>query len=209
VDHDAPSAGPASPAALYAATAHAFAALVAAIAPDAWDQPGLGEWTVKDLVGHAGRALTTVEDYLAAPPVDGPPCPTPSPISALHAASIRPPSPSGGGRRPALGDDPAAAVAATVARVLAAVEAARRMPPSRWPAAPWPWPTTCRPGSSSCRSIPWTSPGRPDGGADRAGARHLGLGGPGRADRRRRGDAAEVLLALTGRRSLPTGTSVI
>ncbi len=30
------------------------------------DEPGLGEWTVRDLVGHTSRALLTVETYLAA-----------------------------------------------------------------------------------------------------------------------------------------------
>ncbi len=30
-----------------------------------WDQVGLGEWTVRDLVGHTSRALLTVETYLS------------------------------------------------------------------------------------------------------------------------------------------------
>ena len=29
-----------------------------------WDQFGLGEWTVRDLVGQTSRALLTVETYL-------------------------------------------------------------------------------------------------------------------------------------------------
>src|SRR5690606_14559372 len=34
-------------------------------------QPALGEWTVRDLVGHTSRSLTTVVDYLgAAGPID-------------------------------------------------------------------------------------------------------------------------------------------
>ena len=33
-----------------------------------WDQPGLGEWTVRDLVGHTSRSLVTVEDYLQVEP---------------------------------------------------------------------------------------------------------------------------------------------
>ena len=32
-----------------------------------WEQPGLGEWDVRALVGHAGRALLTVEAYLDRP----------------------------------------------------------------------------------------------------------------------------------------------
>jgi uncharacterized protein (TIGR03083 family) len=31
-----------------------------------WDAPGLGEWTVRDLVGHTSRSLVTVEAYLDA-----------------------------------------------------------------------------------------------------------------------------------------------
>lgn len=44
-----------------------FLELVAAVPADGWDRPGLGEWTVRDLVGHTGRAFLTVRDYLAAP----------------------------------------------------------------------------------------------------------------------------------------------
>ena len=29
-----------------------------------WDEPGLGEWSVRDLVGHASRSFVTVETYL-------------------------------------------------------------------------------------------------------------------------------------------------
>ena len=32
-----------------------------------WDEEGLGEWSVRDLVGHTSRALLTVENYLDAP----------------------------------------------------------------------------------------------------------------------------------------------
>ena len=38
-------------------------ALVAVVPASAWDAPGLGEWTVRDLVGHVGRALSTVVEY--------------------------------------------------------------------------------------------------------------------------------------------------
>ena len=47
-----------------------FVAVTAGIAERAagdaeiWAQLGLGEWTVRDLVGHTSRALTTVEAYL-------------------------------------------------------------------------------------------------------------------------------------------------
>ena len=32
-----------------------------------WDQPGLGEWNVRELVGHASRALVTAKEYLLVP----------------------------------------------------------------------------------------------------------------------------------------------
>jgi uncharacterized protein (TIGR03083 family) len=34
---------------------------------DRWDRPGLGEWTVRDLVGHTSRSLLTVATYLSRP----------------------------------------------------------------------------------------------------------------------------------------------
>jgi uncharacterized protein (TIGR03083 family) len=40
-----------------------FVATVRAIGPAQWEGPGLGEWTVRQLVGHTSRALITVEDY--------------------------------------------------------------------------------------------------------------------------------------------------
>src|SRR5512144_1214905 len=43
-------------------------ALVALVPGDAWSRPGLGLWTVRELVGHTARALGTVEEYLVVPP---------------------------------------------------------------------------------------------------------------------------------------------
>src|SRR5664280_173329 len=39
----------------------------AASVDDRWDQPGLGEWDVRALVGHTSRSLLTLETYLARP----------------------------------------------------------------------------------------------------------------------------------------------
>jgi uncharacterized protein (TIGR03083 family) len=36
------------------------------IPPEAWDSIALGEWTVRDLVGHTSRAMLTVEQYATA-----------------------------------------------------------------------------------------------------------------------------------------------
>src|SRR4051794_33012945 len=38
-----------------------------ALVGDRWDQPGLGEWDIRALVGHTSRSLLTVEAYLAQP----------------------------------------------------------------------------------------------------------------------------------------------
>jgi hypothetical protein len=51
----------------YVAAARAVADLVRRIPHDAWDGPGLGEWSMRDLVGHTSRSLVTVIEYLARP----------------------------------------------------------------------------------------------------------------------------------------------
>lgn len=53
-----------SPREVFTAAASSFAALVHTIGEDAWGRPGLGDWNVRDLVGHASRSLTTVSSYL-------------------------------------------------------------------------------------------------------------------------------------------------
>ncbi len=47
--------------------AEAFVALVSELHHDDWDRPGLGVWDVRSLVGHTGRAVITVLDYLPKP----------------------------------------------------------------------------------------------------------------------------------------------
>jgi uncharacterized protein (TIGR03083 family) len=55
------------PVSTFALAAHSFAALVHDIPADRWDDPGLGEWDVRALVGHASRSLVTVSTYLQQP----------------------------------------------------------------------------------------------------------------------------------------------
>ena len=50
----------------FAGAADHFVATVTRVPADAWDRQGLGEWSVRALVGHTSRALLTVETYLAA-----------------------------------------------------------------------------------------------------------------------------------------------
>lgn len=44
-----------------------FAELVRRVPRERLDGPGLGEWTLRELIGHASRAITTVTAYLAEP----------------------------------------------------------------------------------------------------------------------------------------------
>ena len=48
----------------FASAARSFADLVHRIPATAWDGPGLGEWDLRSLVGHASRSLITVSTYL-------------------------------------------------------------------------------------------------------------------------------------------------
>ncbi|MET4099068.1 uncharacterized protein (TIGR03083 family) [Agrococcus sp. UYP10] len=41
--------------------------LVALVPPERFGDPGLGEWTLRELIGHTSRALSTVVGYLAQP----------------------------------------------------------------------------------------------------------------------------------------------
>ena len=49
----------------YAAAGTAFVELAGRVPDDAWNTTGLGEWTVRDLVGHTTRSFVTVTEYLA------------------------------------------------------------------------------------------------------------------------------------------------
>ncbi|MEH3142524.1 MAG: maleylpyruvate isomerase N-terminal domain-containing protein [Mycobacterium kyogaense] len=49
---------------VFASAARYLATLVRQIPADRWDDPGLGEWSVRDLVGHTSRSLITVSTYL-------------------------------------------------------------------------------------------------------------------------------------------------
>ena len=52
---------------LYFNAVDAFLVLADQVGPDDWDRPALGVWDVRSLVGHTGRAMTTVRDYLTKP----------------------------------------------------------------------------------------------------------------------------------------------
>jgi len=129
--------------AAFAAAADWFATITATIDTE-WDRPALGDWTVRDLVGHTSRALLTVEAYLGAgagagagagvtaaagaPAASGVAVASPVDYYRLAMASVGEPSAVAARGRDAgraLGDDPAGAVAAIARRVLAQVGAAK------------------------------------------------------------------------------------
>jgi uncharacterized protein (TIGR03083 family) len=95
----------------------------AAIATGQWDEPGLGEWTLRDLVGHTSRSLLTVESYLSVP-ATGARVASAADYFRLAMASIGDPSAvtaRGRAAGAALGEQPAEAVAGIADRVLARV----------------------------------------------------------------------------------------
>ena len=51
----------------FAGAARCFAGLVGHLPGTAWDGAGLGEWDLRSLVGHTGRAVSTVATYLQRP----------------------------------------------------------------------------------------------------------------------------------------------
>ena len=106
----------------FAAAARSFAALVHQIPGDRWDGPGLGEWDLRALVGHASRSLITVSTYLQQP-AETEDITTPQEYYARvnpAALGLAPEGVVERGRQAGrdLGEDPAATVDALVSRVL-------------------------------------------------------------------------------------------
>jgi uncharacterized protein (TIGR03083 family) len=106
---------------IFASAASSFAALVHGIPADRWDGPGLGEWDLRSLVGHASRSLITVSTYLTQP-AEREDITTPQQYYAMVNPAALGMSPEGvveRGRQAGrdLGDDPAATVDELVSRV--------------------------------------------------------------------------------------------
>jgi uncharacterized protein (TIGR03083 family) len=109
----------------FAAATAGFVAVVVSIASlgdDAWDRPALGSWNVRDLVGHTTRAFSTIETYLGAPASE---IRFLTPLDYLLAgrAVVDHSAVADRGREAgvALGDDPVAAVREVTERVTALV----------------------------------------------------------------------------------------
>jgi uncharacterized protein (TIGR03083 family) len=115
-------AKPPDPVATFASAAHGFAALVHDIPADRWDGPGLGDWDLRSLVGHASRSLITVSSYLKQP-AEREDIPSPHEYYVRVSPAALGLAPTGTverGRQAGrdLGDDPAATVDGLVSRVL-------------------------------------------------------------------------------------------
>jgi len=95
---------------------------MAALVGDRWNEPGLGEWDVRDLVGHTSRSLLTVEMYLARPAL-AVEVASAADYYRVARAIAADPTIAARGREAgaALGADPAAAVAQIAERVFALV----------------------------------------------------------------------------------------
>ena len=97
------------------------ASLVAALPAEAWKGPGLGDWDMRALVGHASRALLTVEQYLQTPAEHAE---LHDPVAYFEAVSRMPNADPGAVLQRgveagvALGSAPAEAFAGTVERVV-------------------------------------------------------------------------------------------
>jgi len=90
-----------------------------------WDELALGEWTVRDLVGHTCRAIATVEAYLGTPASSAE---VSSPVEYFHLVLGSHGDPAAVAQRgreagAALGQDPPRAVGDICERVLAEVHA--------------------------------------------------------------------------------------
>jgi uncharacterized protein (TIGR03083 family) len=96
----------------------------AALVGTRWDEPGLGEWDIRALVGHTSRSLLTVEEYLARPAAAVEIASSADYYRAVRGMTAGPAvAQRGRDAGAALGDAPAAAVAEIAARVLPFVAA--------------------------------------------------------------------------------------
>jgi uncharacterized protein (TIGR03083 family) len=195
----------------FAEAAGAVRDTVARVPRDAWDGPGLGEWTVRDLVGHTSRSLLTVIDYLARPVDDEVVHSASAYFTAVAASSFDPAGVTERGRRAGreLGDEPAA-------RFHTLVDEAVRMAEATDPDLVV---HTIVGGMRVAAYLPTRTFELCVHGLDIAAATGVPLTLPARAveeaaalaavSAAQRGLGPDLLLAMTGRRGLPPGFSVV
>jgi uncharacterized protein (TIGR03083 family) len=190
-----------------------FLSVAEQIEPGRWEQPGLGVWTVRELVGHTNGGMLRLESFL-----DGPPAGAVGARSAVDYFAIILGGQYGSasqvaerGRQAgaALGDDPLAVVRETVARVPARLARADDEQLLETPV-----------GGMRLRAyLPTRIFELTVHSLDLAAVLGLTVEPPPQALAEslelaaqvalRRGSGADVLLALTGRRPLPTGFSIV
>lgn len=182
----------------YQQASHYFVDLVGRVSRDRYDDAGLGEWSVLELIAHANRSHTLLVEYTEQPVAPaGSGYNTPEAIAARARASVA-----------ALGEDPPAAVAtaARLARDLVAdadVDAELGTPFGRRTLGDY---------------LPIRVAELVVHGLDLARAVELNVAPPPNALRvtlhliadmvDKRGAGADVVLALAGRTTLPEGFSV-
>ena len=114
------------PRAVFASAATGFATLVRSVPEDRWSDPGLGDWNVRDLVGHTSRSLITVSTYLQTTAEREDVVSAADYYVKMHgySAGLGAAAIVERGRQAGrdLGDDPAAAVDELLARVLSDLE---------------------------------------------------------------------------------------
>lgn len=189
---------------------------VAASATGHYDDPGLGQWSVRDLLGHTSRSLTTVEAYLDAAGDDSDSGPVDLADAVAYYLAIAGAlsdtaavAQRGRAAGAALGEDPMAALSALVARVPERVRAAPATAPVRTPFG-----TMTLEGYLPTRTLELTVHTcdlaaalgvSADVPYDAVVETFAVIGGLAAA----RGTASATLLALTGRLPLPAGFSVL
>ena len=197
----------------YRSAAPAFADLVERIPADAWARPALGVWDVKALVGHTGRALSTVSSYLQQPAEVQRMGSAAQYYAAakLHAAPAAQDAVAERGRQAGadFGPDPAEAIRGLVREVLRELDAEPGDPLI----------TTIAGGMRLSDYLPTRTYELAEHGFDIATAAGIEFAPPddvlSETTRlavdvsRLLGDGALVLKALTGRATLPDGFSVV
>jgi len=198
------------PRAAYGQAAAWYVTLVARVDGD-WDAPALGVWTRRDLVGHTSRSMLTVESYLRDEPGQIEAASAVDYFVRSRAALANADEVAERGRAAgrALGDDPAGSVADIADRVLPLVAAAGLEAYVETPVADMRLddylPTrTVELAVHGCdlAAACGLEADLPTAVAAEAGAVLAALAAHG-------GTAADVLLAMTGRRGLREGFTVL
>src|SRR3954453_16256265 len=195
----------------FAAAARAVSGAVGQIPHDLWDGPGLGVWTVRDLVGHTSRSLVTVLDYFERPVEQEMVASAPAYYTAVAEGTFDAAAVTERGRQAGrdLGADPASRFPALVDE---AVEVAERTDPDLLV-------HTILGGMRVAAYLPTRTFELCVHGLDIAAATGVPVDLPPRAVEEAVGVAAatasqrglgpDLLLAMTGRRDLPPAFSVV